>query len=156
VHPPAMLTIPTPFSATAEVSDGAGKVDERSQISGWGPIAILIGVVLSIAWTVVMVERGREQLGVWVQTSADAAKDFCLRRNETEGRQDNCWVAWSKAYFEAQQRNRDIPYVLKPGVMEALLPVAAAWLIACGVIAAFRWVAEGIRKDNDGRGIDPQ
>jgi hypothetical protein len=56
--------------------ESSTKVDESqtSRIGGWGRIAIVIGVVLSIAWTGAMIVRGNEQMRFQKLAIADDAK----------------------------------------------------------------------------------
>jgi hypothetical protein len=116
--------------------------EHPSRMSGWKRIAILIGVILSIAWIGVMLARSSQHMLALRLAIADEAKKSCEKKNETD-----CSQVWIPAYFEAQKRDDDLPTRLKPGIVEAFVPVLAGWLIAYGIILAMRWVAEGFRLD---------
>src|SRR6476660_4925489 len=113
-------------------------MSQTSRISGWGRVATLIGIVLSCAWIVVMLVRGSEHMHAQRIAIADGSKKS-FERNKEKGVE--CFRVWFRTYIEAEQRDRDRPVLLNPGVFEAFLPVLAGWLIAFGFILAIRWVA---------------
>ena len=115
------------------------------KIGGWGRIAVLIGVVLSIAWMGAMLVQGSDRMRAQRFAIADESKKTCEKKSEKTG--EDCSGVWMRAYFAAEQLDRDRPALLQPGMLEALLPVLAGWLIVFGAISAFRWVVEGFRKN---------
>jgi hypothetical protein len=116
------------------------------RIGGWGRLAVVVGVVLSIVWSGAMLYRGSEQMRVQRLAFADEAKKSCEASSEKD-----CSGAWIRAYFEAQKRQDDLPDLLKPGAFEAFIPVLIAWLTAYGIVSAVRWVAEGFKQERDQR-----
>src|SRR5262245_1961517 len=72
---------------------------------------------------------------------ADGAKKLCEERSEKD-----CSKAWMRAYFETENRQRDTFLLLKPGAIEAFVPVLVGWLIAYGIVSATRWVADGFKQ----------
>jgi hypothetical protein len=110
------------------------------RIGGWGRLAVVIGIVLSIVWSGAMLYRGSEQMRAEVLATADDAKKSCEEKGEKD-----CSRAWIDAYLEADKRQFETPGFLKPGFFEAVVPVLVGWLTAYGIISATRWVAEGFR-----------
>lgn len=89
-----------------------------------------------------MLVRGSEQMRLQRLAIADDARKSCEVKRETD-----CSSVWMRAYFEAEKFQYDTPVLLKPGVLEGLLPVLAGWLIAYGIVFGFRWVREGFNLD---------
>jgi hypothetical protein len=104
-------------------------------------IAIVIGIVLSIAWTGYWMVQKAEQLHALKMLTADGAKASCERKNAAGGPQEDCATAWFNAFFEADKQKVELADLIL-----ILIPVGLAWLIAYGIVAAIRWVAEGFGK----------
>jgi hypothetical protein len=121
------------------------------RIGGWGRLAVVVGITLSIVWSGAMLYRGSEQMRLQVLAAADEAKRSCEERGEKD-----CSGAWMRAYFATQKRQDDTPEMFRPGFLEAFVPVLVGWLIAYGVISATRWVAEGFRLEQRTTADRPQ
>lgn len=116
--------------------------NQTSRIGGLGRVAIVFGIVLSIAWIGAMLVRGSEQMRVERLSIPDAAQKSCQERQEKD-----CPSVWMRTYFEVEKRQRDTPDLAKPGVLEGILPVLVGWLIAYGVVSAVRWIRDGFKLD---------
>jgi hypothetical protein len=104
---------------------------------GWGRIAILIGIALSIAWTVFMLGRSSKQMLAHEVAIADEAKNSC----ESKTGQD-CSKVRVRTYHEAYERDHAAGSLL-PRIFEAMFPALVGWLIAYGIISVNRRVRRG-------------
>jgi hypothetical protein len=121
---------------------------KTGRIGGWGRIAIVVGIVLSIVWTGVMLVRSSDEMRALRLAIADDRKKSCVERSTKTG--EDCSTVWLRTYSEAEQRDRELPALI-PEIVKALIPVLAAWLIVYGIISAIRWVSEGFSKDSASR-----